>query len=134
MGAAYGGNVLPLYDDGSGHTALIHMEWTLANGILIPKPTTASGNPEVALTGSNTLYDGQVSVTTAGTALPDQAGVEISLQADPSNTANILVGSASSQHTVLQPGQSMALSLANLNLIYAVAESGTQLLNWLVRR
>lgn len=52
MGTSYGGHVLPLYDDGSGHIALVHMEWTLANGILIPKPTTASGNPQVALTGS----------------------------------------------------------------------------------
>lgn len=62
MGTAYGGHILPLYTDGSGHTALIHMEWTLANGILIAKPTTGSGNPEVSLTGSLPLLD---STTTA---------------------------------------------------------------------
>lgn len=101
----------------------------------------AQGNPlgsgssplKAELMGSLVMEDGQTSVTTTATAVGDQGGSEISLQADPSNTENILVGSASSQHTVLQPGQSMSLSIASLSLVYVVSVSGTQLLNWLVR-
>ena len=104
---------------------------------ILPQVAAAGGStasPVYAeLTGSLALYDGQATVTTTAAALPAQVGTEVSLQADLSNTANIKVGNATSQHTVLQAGQSITLSLANLNEISAIAVSGSQLLNWLVR-
>ena len=119
--------------DASGTVCIPTANYTNTEGVWAPAPTTSEGIPQVGLTGSLVLYDGQESVTTTAAALPAQAGSEIFLQADPSNSANILIGNASSQHTVLQAGQSIDLSLANLALIYARSVSGTQKLNYLVR-
>lgn len=88
---------------------------------------------QMSIKGSNALYDGQVTVTTTAAALSSLACSEVSIQADPGNTAAILVGSATGQHTNLAAGQSMDLSVNNLATIYAVAVSGSQKLNYLAR-
>ena len=94
-----------------------------------------STSRQVTLTGSSALYDGQnANVTTAAAALgASQACTEVLIQADPTNSANVLVGSATSQHTVLQAGQSMSIQAGNVNLIYVAAVTGTQKVNYLAR-
>lgn len=84
---------------------------------------------------STVLYDGQVSVTATAAALPGQTVREVVLTADPSNTSGsyIYVGNSTGQHTPLAPGQSITLSIDNLDLVYAYASTGTQKLNYLAR-
>ncbi len=96
-------------------------------------PMGAAAN--VAIVGSATLYDGQnAAVTTTAAALASsQACSEVSVQADPGNTQNVLVGNSTSQHTVLVAGASIDLSVTNVDLIYVKSASGTQTVNWLAR-
>ncbi len=101
-------------------------------GILVPGPADANGNPYTKLAGSSALYAGSETLSTTAAQMPAQTGTEILIQNAPSNTVNISIGSATSQSIVLVPGQSMTLSLSNLNLLYAVAASGTPALNWVV--
>ncbi len=103
------------------------------SGILLPAPADASGNPYTKLAGSSALYAGTETLSTTAVQMPAQGGTEILIQSAPTNTVNISVGSATSQSIVLVPGQSLTLSLSNLNLLYAVAASGTPVLDWMVR-
>jgi hypothetical protein len=81
---------------------------------------------------SNALYGGQVAVAVGAAALPNQAGSSFSLQADPANTVNLLVGNAGGQTYVLTPGSSVSVTISNLNLAYAKAvAAGVSNLNWL---
>ena len=98
MGAAYGGNVLPLYDDGSGHIALIHTEWvTLPSGLLVAKPTAAQGYPLVQSPKGPvaTAFD---AVTATGTANP------INTQNYPAVLVQVLVSGASPSVTLTVSG------------------------------
>ena len=90
----------------------------------------------VTQTPSTALYDGQASVTTTAAAIASsQAITEVLLTADPGNAngSYVYVGNATSQNTPLAPGQSMTLSVSNLDLIYAKASSGTLALDYLGR-
>ena len=86
------------------------------------------------LTGSNVLYDGTKSIgSTAEELGSDQDVLELMIQADPDNTEDIFVGNATSQSVKLKPGQSYEMSMANLNLVYVKADSGTQTVNYHAR-
>jgi hypothetical protein len=54
---------------------------------------------------------------------------EVILLADKNNTADIKVGTSTSQLFPLSPGASVGIRKTSLNLIYAVAVSGTQTLH-----
>jgi hypothetical protein len=54
---------------------------------------------------------------------------EVILLADKNNTADIKVGTSTSQLFPLSPGASVGIRKTSLNLIYAVAVSGTQILH-----
>jgi hypothetical protein len=54
---------------------------------------------------------------------------EVILLADKNNTADIKVGTSTSQSFPLSPGASVGVRKTSLNLIYAVAVSGTQTLH-----
>jgi hypothetical protein len=58
---------------------------------------------------------------------------EALIQSDPSNTTNVIVGSASEQHIVLIPGQAVTIPIISLSLVYAKMASGTGQVNWLTR-
>lgn len=100
-------------------------------------PTTGGAIPavSVAVSPSSTIYDGQVSITTTPAAIGSQAVREVILTSDPTNPSGsyVYVGNASGQHTPLAPGESITLPIANLNLVYAHASSGTLLLDYLGR-
>jgi hypothetical protein len=99
--------------------------WDATNSNWRPQPSQVS----------TALYDGQASVTTTAAALPSQVISEVVLTADPTNTSGeyVYVGNATSQHTPLAPGQSITLSISNLDLVYAFASSGTLKLDYLAR-
>lgn len=58
---------------------------------------------------------------------------EALIQSDPSNTTNVLVGSALAQEMVLTPGQSITIPVISLSIIYVKMASGTGIVNWLTR-
>ena len=58
---------------------------------------------------------------------------EALIQADPSNTTNLLIGSADAQEVVLTPGQSITIPIVSLSLVYVKMASGTGTVNWLSR-
>jgi len=82
---------------------------------------------------SNNIYAGRKTVTTTAAAIGTQAGREVLLQADPDNSSRLFIGSSGSQVIALDAGDAISLPIDNLNKIYAKAETGSQLINWLVR-
>jgi len=58
---------------------------------------------------------------------------ETLIQADPSNTTNVLVGNGTAQEIVLTPGQSITIPIISLSLVYVKMASGTGIVNWLAR-
>lgn len=73
-----------------------------------------------------------VTVTTTATALPAQAGSMVLVQADPDNTVDVLIGTASAQPMRLIPGASCSLPIANANQVYHRTASGTAAINVVV--
>jgi hypothetical protein len=80
-------------------------------------------------TGDNPRALQTTNVTGSAAALPSQACSQAILQADPGNTANVLIGDSSNQYLVLQAGKAIAVPTSNVNLIYARSVSGTQTIN-----
>jgi len=70
---------------------------------------------------------GTAASTLSSNAIPD--GVDVVVQADPDNTANVYVGSESTQAAVLQPGQSTTLGVSNTDVIGVRAAADTQQVN-----
>ena len=58
---------------------------------------------------------------------------EALIQADPSNTTNLLIGNADAQEVVLTPGQSITIPIISLSLVYVKMASGTGTVNWISR-
>ena len=58
---------------------------------------------------------------------------EALIQADPSNTTNLLIGNIDAQEVVLTPGQSITIPIISLSLVYVKMASGTGTVNWLSR-
>lgn len=88
----------------------------------------------VSLTGSNTLYPNTFNATNAANVIGgNQPCSEVLLQASNKNTDMILIGNATSQVIELNPGASVSVPCSNVNLLYAIANSGTQKLNYLAR-
>lgn len=87
---------------------------------------------------SGTIYAGQktgVTVTAVQiiAAADDKAIREALIQSDPANTTNVLVGSATAQHVVLTPGQSITIPVISLTRVYVKMSSGTGTVNYLGR-
>lgn len=97
-------------------------------------PLYTNTNPGyVQVNGSNAIYAGTLNVTTTAVVLGSQTCSEVLIQSDPSNTQNILVGSASNQTIVISPAAAETIPCANINLVYVIASSGTAKVNWLAR-
>ena len=73
----------------------------------------------------------QETIGTSVTQLPNQPAREVTLEADSTNSGTITLVSKSNQShgLVLSAGQSRALTVGNLSLIWAVASASGQLLN-----
>lgn len=72
--------------------------------------------------GNTTILSGSQTVATAGTPVQlivaSTAARGVVVQADPTNTGNILVGNVTSQDVVLFPGDSVSLDIDDLNKVY----------------
>ena len=93
-------------------------------------------NPVIGSTddaASSQLFAGVVNTTGAVQQLSNQACSEVLLQADSANTTYISVGTADSLSINLQPGQSVSLQIANLNLLYLFSSTVGLSLGWVVR-
>lgn len=106
----------------------LHILQVSGDGSLTPANATALQCETVSIPNTETVL---------GTSL---AILGIVVQADPANTANVLVGSqllngidgpSGGQHIVLTPGDSVSFPISNRNLVYAKAVSGTQSVNYL---
>lgn len=58
---------------------------------------------------------------------------EALIQADTSNTTNMLIGNADAQEVVLKPGASITIPIISLSLVYVKMASGTGIANWISR-
>jgi hypothetical protein len=104
-----------------------------------PVQMTTHGNSIILLFDSavgNQLTTGtNAAITTTAAQLTQTPTVarEIIIQAAPTNTANVAVGGAPAQNLVLVPGAALSLDWTDVSTIWAVAASGTQVINWIVR-
>lgn len=91
----------------------------------------SSKNLLVAFGAQSNVYDAQITVAASAAALTTQTTIEVTLQADETNTVDIFIGNSTGQHTRLGPGASVSgLKISNLNLVWArAASTGTSLLN-----
>lgn len=85
---------------------------------------------------SGRLYGGEKTgiTTTAGAVSTTTNNIrEALIQADPSNTTNVLIGNSTDQEVVLTPGQSITIPIISLSLVYVKMSSGTGIVNWIAR-
>lgn len=85
---------------------------------------------------SGRLYAGEktgITVTASAISTTSNNIREALIQADPSNTTNLLVGNSEAQEVVLTPGQSITIPIISLSLVYVKMASGTGIVNWLAR-
>jgi len=85
--------------------------------------TLASDQPVINVNdgGNTTVLSGSKSVATAGVAealAASTAARAVIVQADTTNTGNVLVGNAGSQDVLLFPGDSISIDIDDLNKIY----------------
>lgn len=81
--------------------------------------------------GASSGGDGtNAAIGVAAVQLAAQACRQVVIQADPNNTAQVLVGLSNTPRVVLEAGDSLALPVANLNQVWAQAASGVQTVNW----
>jgi hypothetical protein len=87
-----------------------------------------------AAAASATLYAGTLAATTSAAALASsQAVKEVLIQNPPDAAANILIGNASAQPIVLEPGDAATIEVANLATVYVKTASGSITVNYLGR-
>lgn len=85
---------------------------------------------------SGRLYAGETTgITTSAVAVSTTTGAirEALIQADPTNTTNVLVGNSTAQEVALTPGQSITIPIFSLSLVYVKMASGTGIVNYLAR-
>lgn len=85
---------------------------------------------------SGRLYAGEkTGITTAAGAISTTSNNirEALIQADPSNTTNVLIGNVDNQEVVLTPGQSITIPIISLSLVYVKMASSTGTVNWIAR-
>ncbi len=84
---------------------------------------------------STALYTAQDTTvgTTAAALGGSQACREIIVYADAANSADILIGNSTNQYIPLAPGDTLIYAVANVNILYRKAASGTQTIAWLAR-
>lgn len=94
---------------------------------------TIDSSGRLILAPSGSLAAGTFNVATTAGALPSQACTEVLIQAGTGNADAVSIGNSSSQPISLAAGQSVSLSISNLNLVYAVASATGNTLGWMVR-
>lgn len=85
---------------------------------------------------SGRLYAGEkTGVTTTAVQVSTTSNNirEALIQADTSNTTNMLIGNVDAQEVVLKPGASITIPIISLSLVYVKMVSGTGIANWISR-
>lgn len=83
---------------------------------------------------SNSFGNVQLNTTTTAAQMSSNVTKEVVVQADPTNTANIMIGNSAANCTfALLPGSAISLPVTNTNLVFHRAASGTQKVNFLWR-
>lgn len=84
---------------------------------------------------SRAPYAKRTALTTAAVAIGDSTATltELMIQADPDNTTNVLLGDATAQVWVLQPGQEIVWPVRNPALIFGKMASSTGNVNLIGR-
>jgi len=85
---------------------------------------------------SGRLYAGEktgITVTAVAISTTSENIREAIIQADPSNTTNVLIGNVSAQEVVLTPGQAINIPIISLSLVYVKMASGIGIVNYLAR-
>ena len=85
---------------------------------------------------SGRLYAGEktgITTTAVQVSTTEKNIREALIQADPSNTTNVLIGNVDAQEVVLTPGQSITIPIISLSLVYVKMASGTGITNYLAR-
>ena len=85
---------------------------------------------------SGRLYAGEkTGITTAAVQVSTTSNNirEALIQADTTNTTNLLIGNADAQEVVLKPGASITIPIISLSLVYVKMASGTGIVNWIAR-
>ena len=85
---------------------------------------------------SGRLYAGEkTSITTAAVQISttEKNIREALIQADPSNTTNVLIGNADAQEVVITPGQSITIPIISLSLVYVKMASSIGIVNYIAR-
>jgi hypothetical protein len=102
--------------------------------IITYKPVTKSDFDSKIQTQQASLFVKDVSVGITAVQLDTNTAYrdEIIILADSTNTAVVRVGTSASQLFPLAPGASVAIRKTSLNLIYAKADAGTQLIHVIV--
>jgi hypothetical protein len=94
-------------------------------------------HPESLIESSSGIYASRVVVTTgAAVALGSTSEdlTELIVQAHPTNSANVEIGSASVQCWVLEPGDAFNCPIRNPRLLCGKATAGSQTINVIGRK
>lgn len=82
---------------------------------------------------SGTPTAGQLSATVAAAALSSTALCsQVIVQADPTNTTDVLVGDSANQYIRLTPGQAMVAPVSDVSFLWAKMASSTGKVNWVL--
>jgi hypothetical protein len=94
------------------------------------------GKPDVTsqanlLETSGSVYSKRTALTTVAVAIGSNIEdlTELIIQADPSNTVNILIGSATDQSWVMLPSDTFKLPVRNPGVVWAKSASSTANVN-----
>ncbi|HEX9872527.1 MAG TPA: hypothetical protein VGC99_28805 [Candidatus Tectomicrobia bacterium] len=74
---------------------------------------------------------GQTVVSTDASMIASMTCAEVLLQAHPSNTATIYLGTSLTQVFVLSAGTVLVAQVSQVNQLYAKTSAGSATLNWL---
>jgi len=77
------------------------------------------------------LSAGTLVVSAEGSALGTMACSEVLVQADPSNTAVVFVGSVSNQTIKLSAGGTLTIPTSSLSAVMAKTSAGSATVNWI---
>jgi hypothetical protein len=80
--------------------------------------------------GTN-IFAGSVTAGAAEQALGSQPCKVVFVQCDPASAVNVLVGPSGRQVFALRPGDSIALDVIDVSLVYCRAPAGAPVVNWL---
>lgn len=124
-----GGEIITATQSGSGTASFV----TIQNSAGSVQANVTAKGLEVESQAPATLRDGTLVLSTTAAALSSSTALKkgVLIQNPSTNTINAIVGNATSQNTVLEPGREIFIEIDNLNAVYVKSASGTPTINYL---